>query len=403
MSVTKLLRDAVKKRKQTLSTTRFQIQQKLFSRFGEGCIPRLWTPPLCHYKLSPTKECIIDLERNSIHLNHLSDFLGGYLINGSTGDGWTLTADQRISNLRGTLDLMNSVSVSKPVLLGVLEHDYNQKVLSIKKYIDFMNDYLYSDDTEEDIVDMPVDALYELSPFVGFVLTPLSNTDNQREIEECFAEIISGHPEYPFILYQLPQITNSEMSIETVINLVSRFGNITMIKDSSGTDALLKSGRSMDGVFMVRGSEGQYVESMLNLNHGVASYHGLLLSTANNYPQHLCAMMKGLENGHWSEAAKISEMISAVCQETFEVVRDNQFGNPFTNSAKMVDFWMANGCGGRAEIMLKNRENLPLSHCGHIFDASGLIQVRDILISNGVLEPESKGYLQHSRLWWKEE
>ena len=145
------------------------------------------------------------------------------------------------------------------------------------------------------------------------------------------------------------------------------------------------------------------MESMLNLNHGVAAYHGLLLSTSNNYPQHLHAMMEGMVHGDWDNAAKISKVVGTVSEETFCVVKDYEFGNPFTNSAKMVDFWMANGCGGRAEIMLKNHENLPLSQSGQIFDVSGLIEVRDILVSNGILDAESKGYLQRARQWWKEQ
>ncbi len=272
-----------------------------------------------------------------------------------------------------------------PILLGALAHDYNGKILSIKKYSDVLTQY-YETDSCDDI--------YGKSPFVGFAINPPSNTDNQKEIEECLSDIIENYKQFPFVLYQLPHITNSEMSVETVSNLVARFGNIIMLKDSSGTDNILKSQRSLDGVFMVRGAECNQMESLMNMNYGVAGYNGLLLSTANNYGLQLSQMMNDLMDGNWTNAEKLSKLVTGLTNKTFEVVSKYNFCNPYTNSAKMVDYFMAYG------DKVSEQNVMPMTQDGNKYDVKDLMTILDILVSNGVLN-SSVGYMNEVKQWWK--
>ena len=63
---------------------------------------------------------------------------------------------------------------------------------------------------------------------------------------------------YPIALYQLPQVTENEITPETVAELASRFPNFYLFKDTSGEDRVALADLDLQGVFLVRGAEGQY-------------------------------------------------------------------------------------------------------------------------------------------------
>ena len=60
----------------------------------------------------------------------------------------------------------------------------------------------------------------------------------------------------PMAIYQLPRVTQNELSPELARGLGSRFENFILFKDTSGTDRVALSGNSWDRVFLVRGAEG---------------------------------------------------------------------------------------------------------------------------------------------------
>ena len=282
----------------------------------------------------------------------------------------------------------------KPILIGALGHDYNSKQLLINKYLNILYEYYETDD---------IDIIYNKSPFIGFVITPPTNINNQKEIEQCLSEIIELNKKIPFILYQLPQITNCEINIETVKSLISRFGNIIMIKDSSGNDKILKSQQSLDGVFMIRGAEGNQIQSLININdYGINNgYNGLLLSTANNYPKLLNKLIISLKNYNWNDAQKISDLITKISYETFNIVNNYKFDNPFTNSAKMVDFFMAFGDKYSKKILNINDNNIPINKDGIKYNIKDMMTIMDILSANNILN--DVGYLNENRKWYKKQ
>ena len=62
-----------------------------------GGMPPLWCPLLTHY----TREGALDHARMKAHLTHLAPHVRGFLIPGSTGDGWEMD-DREIREVDGT-------------------------------------------------------------------------------------------------------------------------------------------------------------------------------------------------------------------------------------------------------------------------------------------------------------
>src|ERR1051325_2499144 len=84
--------------------------------FPQG-IPDLWCPSLTHY----TANGDLDAQRISSHLKYLSQFVPGYLIPGSTGDGWELSDAEIISLLEIVIPLASRLGFQ--ILIGALKTD----------------------------------------------------------------------------------------------------------------------------------------------------------------------------------------------------------------------------------------------------------------------------------------
>ena len=70
-----------------------ETRRELMSRpFPEG-IPRLWCPLLTHYDDAVR----INFDRMSAHLGHIGRWVKGYLVPGTTGDGWECAMMKRNS------------------------------------------------------------------------------------------------------------------------------------------------------------------------------------------------------------------------------------------------------------------------------------------------------------------
>jgi aspartate aminotransferase len=152
------------------------------------------------------------------------------------------------------------------------------------------------------------------------------------------------------------------------------------------------SGVNLDGVFMVRGAEGQYAEWLANPIP--SGYHGFLLSTANVYPGMLTSLISkitaGAAGGNLLAAVEISSRISRCTDIAFNLVTgelaEGLGGNAFTNSAKAVDFWMA--FGPRA---IEEGRPLPLLKSGMRLPQTLVERVGDTLTREGLM-PEA-GYV----------
>ncbi len=139
----------------------------------------------------------------------------------------------------------------------------------------------------------------------------------------------------PTALYQLPQVTQNEMSPETFLSLADEYANFIMFKDTSGEDRVARALADARGVFMVRGSEKGGYSRWLRGSHG--NYDGFLLSTANCFATQLQQVIEFCQSGQQEEADRLSDQIRHSVEAAFEVVSPFTVGNPFTNANKAID------------------------------------------------------------------
>ena len=142
-------------------------------------------------------------------------------------------------------------------------------------------------------------------------------------------------------MYQLPQVTENEMTPESVRYLADRHPNLFFFKDSSGRDEVERAKIAMRDVFLVRGAEGEYARS---LRSGDGPYDGLRVSTANVFARMLHEIICLSQSGRKDEDRITRQAHSSrswsrpsLCVANLEV------GNPFTNANKILDHLMAYG------------------------------------------------------------
>src|SRR5262252_1530562 len=97
-------------------------REQLFADFFPEGVPSLWCPPLTHY----THEGAIDPARMAAHLKHLAANVRGYLIPGSTGDGWELTPSERRQVLKIALEQAQKLNAH--ILIGALNPDLSESL-----------------------------------------------------------------------------------------------------------------------------------------------------------------------------------------------------------------------------------------------------------------------------------
>ena len=283
--------------------TRADWHARLFPRG----IPPLWCPLLTHYR----DDGSLDRERITAHLRYLAPHVKGFLIPGSTGDGWEMS-DVEIRELLG-LAQEQTAKLGLHLLIGVLKTD----AAEAKRIIS------------------------ESRPagFTGFTVCPPKGKDlPQQTIRDALADVLELG--FPTALYQLPQVTQNEMSPETLTDLAARFPNLILFKDTSGADRVADSSRDFGGVFLVRGAEGDYARW---LKSGGGPYDGFLLSTANCFGRELHQVIELLGAGQRAEAQRLSERLSAVVKEVFALVAGLPDGNAFANANKAMDHFFAHG------------------------------------------------------------
>ena len=280
-------------------------------RFPNG-IPRLWCPTLTHFRAAREP----DAGRIRAHLNALAPQVRGILVPGSTGEGWEMS-DADIRALLGiVLDAAAAVGVR--VLVGVLKTSVDEMLAGL--------------DAMEDMRKHPAVA--------GFTVCPPKGSDlSQREIRDGLARVLARG--WPAALYQLPQVTQNEMSADTVAGLAEEFPNFILFKDTSGADRVARSGLDFGGVFMVRGAEQGGYAPWLRAAGG--PYDGFLLSTANVFAGELSEMLRLLDAGGVAAAQALSAKLVEVVSAGFAIVGGFPNGNAFANANKVLDHCMAHG------------------------------------------------------------
>ncbi len=329
-------------------------------------IPRLWCPLLTHYRESGD----IDYERMSAHLRFVLPHVKGYLIPGSTGDGWEL--DDRETLEVVDFALRRSREHEMYLLLGVLRTDLESMNRVLENMIGALHGVSRTGDIGESL---------QKSHVCGFTICPPKGKNlSQEEIWSALSEIMKRG--LPTALYQLPQVTENEVAPETFERLVAVHPNLVFCKDSSGHDRIALSSVKKGGVYLVRGAEGDYARWLKDTG---GPYDGFLLSTANCFPSLLLKVINAIEAGDISSAEKISGKISGAVRQVFSLVQPLPHGNAFTNANKAFDHYMALGAAAAKKPgpVLHAKVRLPES----VLSAAGDILKRyDLMPRKGYLE-----------------
>lgn len=342
-------------------------RQALIRELFPAGVPRLWCPLLTHYR----PDGRIDADRMSAHLNFVAPWVKGFLIPGSTGDGWELNDGETREVVEFALRKARERDVR--LLLGALKTDTEGMQRTIS---DMLQGIKKMNPTDQPATTA---ALRNARVCGLTVCPPRGKSLSQDQIAAALSRILDLG--MPTALYQLPQVTENEVSPETFEKLARRYANLVFFKDSSGRDAIATAAIDHGGVFLVRGAEGDYAQWLKDAG---GRYDGFLLSTANCFPKELHDLIDGIEKGEREKAGLISARLTGAVREVFDLVQTLPSGNAFTNANKAMDHFFAFGpaAPGKDGPLLHSGIRIP----GDIIAATGPILARYHLM------PE-KGYL----------
>jgi dihydrodipicolinate synthase/N-acetylneuraminate lyase len=345
-----------------------QVQKKRLGLikhlFPEG-VPQLLCPPLTHY----TSTGEIDFRRMEIHRSRISRWIKAFLVPGSTGDGWDMSDEQIRRVLEFDLDLARKLDTK--ILIGILKTDAETARQAILDTVSWLKNRTGIENNKQ---------LLEKTKICGFTVTAPKGADlSQEQILNGLAAI--AELDVPIAIYQLPQVTENEIAPETAAKLAEKFANFYLLKDSSGRDRIAQSGLDLNGVFLVRGAEGDY-HKWLRTSGGC--YDGFLLGSANCFADHLSQIIQSLNDGNFAQAQKISDKITPVVNRVFEAVATLPAGNLFSNAYKAIDHVLAYG----SEVF---NVPPPRIHAGMTLPPQIIKTVADALTQNNLMP--SKGYL----------
>lgn len=326
-------------------------------------VPTLWCPLLTHYDDAGR----IDFERIGRQLDFLAPSVRGFLVPGSTGDGWQLSDEQTQELLAGVVEM--AVERRLALLIGVLQPTGAAMHEAMARTMRWLQQRGGSGDA--------VTALRSAS-VAGFTYcAPHGATLTQDDIADTLDSLLATG--LPASLYQLPQVTGNEIAPQTVQMLAQRHANLLMLKDTSGEDRVADSG--LEGLFLVRGAEGGYSR---HLKRGGGRYDGFLLSTANGFGPQFAALIDHLRSGRQAEADALSARFEATVNEVFAAATPLPYGNAFTNANKAIDHFLAHGPGARSVTppRLHSGERLPaelIATTGTALERHGLSPQRGYL------------------------
>lgn len=315
-------------------------ERRLLQLFPNG-VPRLWCPTLTYFQSARTP----DLPRIAQHLVRLASDVRGILVPGSTGEGWEMSDTETRDLLVGTLNAAHSAGMR--VLVGLLKTETDAMLTAL--------------DGLAPLIDHPA--------FVGITVCPPRGAElTQTQLAGALSQILER--DLPTAIYQLPQITQNELSPETVAALAYTFPNFILFKDTSGEDRVAASGLDLAGLFLLRGSERFGYAPWYKKAGG--PYDGFLLSTANCFAPQLGQMLDLLEVGQHAQADVLSRKIEAVVMEVFDIVKDFPHGNAFTNANKAIDHVLTFG-------PLVSQTAPPMLYNGHRLDTELIARVQSTI------------------------
>ncbi len=338
-------------------------QQLVDALFPRG-IPALWCPPLTHFR----DDGSLDRERIRAHLRFMQPEVRGFLVPGSTGEGWEMSN----AEIRALIALFTDALRGQDahVLIGMLKPTAAEAIEGIRAAVAWLRDVSHAADDAE--------ALARASVRGFTVCAPAGAERTQAEIEAGLDAVRALG--YPTALYQLPQVTGNEIAPATAIALARRHPGFYLLKDTSGADRVAASG--FRDAFLVRGAEGDYARHLAGAG---GAYDGFLLSTANSFGRQLAAMMEWIRRGERDRAEAFSRALTVAITELFDLGGRVGYGNPFTNANKALDHFFAHGAAAEevAPPLLHSGRRIPRD----LVRAAGeRLRALDLLPTRGYLE-----------------
>lgn len=341
-------------------------RRALFRRLLPEGPPILWCPLLTHYGDAGE----LDTARMEAHLAHISPLVKGYLIPGTTGDGWEMSAHERRQVAEFAVGAARRLGLR--VLIGVLEREAGAARARIAETASWLRGLGATEDDLEVLVAAGV---------CGFAVCPPAGSErSQQEILAGLQGVLSLG--LPAALYQLPQVTQNEMSPATVHTLADRFPNLILLKDSSGADRVACADLDYGDIFLVRGAEGDYAR-WLRASGG--PYDGLLLSTANCFAPWLHQLVHEGLAGHPLDAEGLSARLTSIISAAFAVVDGLPYGNRFTNANKAFDHFFAYG-------LKAGQVTPPWLHAGRRLPVEVIARIGEVLRQHDLMP--ARGYLE---------
>jgi len=312
----------------------------------------------------------VDVCRMAIHWRTMTRHVGGFLVPGSTGDGWDMQEGEIAHMLAIATDL--AAQLDTRVLVGVLRTD----VEAMLDVIEATVAALLAAAGETNVI-----AAMERCHVAGFTVCPPKGAAlTQTEIQTGLEAVLDLG--LPTAIYQLPQVTENEISLAVFEDLASRYPNFLLLKDTSGEDHVPREDRGTSGVFLVRGAEGSYARW---LDEAGGCYQGLLLSTANCFSAEFGQMIALLEAGDIAGADTLSQRIATVVTAAFGAVAGVRHGNAFANANKAIDHFKAYGPKALSVAP-------PMLHAGVRLPVPAIRTIGEALEASGFMP--AKGYLE---------
>jgi dihydrodipicolinate synthase/N-acetylneuraminate lyase len=303
------------------------------------------------------------------HLWHLAPYIKGFLVPGSTGDGWELSDRERRQVLAVALEQAQKLKAH--LLVGVLKAKASEAVALVRRDVEWLKTRVGERDTARALAAARVRAFT--------VCPPRGKGLAQAQIQCALASILELG--LPVALYQLPQMTQNEMSAAAARELAERFANFLLFKDSSGTDRVALAGNGLGGVFTTRGGEGDYAR-WLKVTGG--PYDGFLLGSANCFARELHQVIQDISAGRLEAAQRLSKRLTAAVCEVSQSVAGLPGGNAFAQANKALDHFFAYGPRA-AEVpppRLHSGRRLPVAV---IRATSQILAQQELMPANGYL------------------
>ncbi len=337
------------------------------SLFPDG-VPSLLCPPITHYDTDGS----LSASRIRAHVLAVARHATCLLVPGSTGDGWELCPGEVRRLLEIHIGLAQELGYT--ILVGALHTDAAEARRSVVDRLDLLKALAGTANAERALAAAKVAGFTVCGP-AGAELT-------QEAVEDALRRILDLG--LPTAVYQLPLVTRNEISPAVLDRLIGEYSNLWMMKDSSGSDRILRSGFRRGGVYFVRGAEGDYAAWLAEKNgEAERKYDGFLLSSANAFAAPLAAMIRMLRSGDRSGAQELSGRIDSVVRAVFAEASSLPFGNPFSNANKALDHILAWGGANRAPA--------PGTHDGSRIPV-GLLSAAEIALRRGGFLP-GRGYM----------